>query len=140
MNIKKGWKAKLESAYSFLLKYSKITVNFEYIGQNTFLILVLYIWYYHIYASFTSFRDRDRDKRRDKYSTSSSKSHSNSNTEGGVLSSVLNSDRDIKIDKDKEQAKLEDEMQKRRERIEQWRAEKVPFIYYVSTFKAQNLV
>ena len=123
MNIKKGWKAKLESAYSFLLKYSKIC-----------------IWYYYIYASFTSFRDRDRDKRRDKYSTSSSKSHSNSNTEGGVLSSVLNSDRDIKIDKDKEQAKLEDEMQKRRERIEQWRAEKVPFIYYVSTCIAQYLI
>ena len=78
----------------------------------------------YLYASISSFRDRDRDKRRDKYSTSSSKSHSNSNTEGGVLSSVLNSDRDVKIDKDKEQAKLEDEMQKRRERIEQWRAEK----------------
>ena len=92
------------------------------------------------YPSFSSFRDRDRDKRRDKYSTSSSKSHSNSNTEGGVLSSVLNSDRDIKIDKDKEQAKLEDEMQKRRERIEQWRAEKVSFIYYLSTFIAQNLI
>ena len=89
---------------------------------------------------YLTFRDRDRDKRRDKYSTSSSKSHSNSNTEGGVLSSVLNSDRDIKIDKDKEQAKLEDEMQKRRERIEQWRAEKVSFIYYVSTFIAQNLI
>ena len=44
MNIKKGWKAKLESAYSFLLKHSKITVNFEYIGQNTYLILVLYIY------------------------------------------------------------------------------------------------
>ena len=37
--------------------------------------------------------------------------------------SVLNSDRDVKIDKDKEQQKLEMEMQKRRERIEQWRAE-----------------
>ena len=80
--------------------------------------------HYKIYKYIPSFRDRDRDKRRDKDSTSSSKSHSKTNTEGGVLSSVLNSDRDIKIDKDKEQAKLEDEMQKRRERIEQWRAEK----------------
>ena len=26
MNIYKGWKAKLESTYSFMLKYSKITV------------------------------------------------------------------------------------------------------------------
>jgi hypothetical protein len=26
INIKKDWKAKLESAYSFMLKYSKITV------------------------------------------------------------------------------------------------------------------
>ena len=26
MNIQKDWKAKLESAYSFMLKYSKITV------------------------------------------------------------------------------------------------------------------
>ena len=26
MNIKKDWKAKLESAYSFIIKYSKITV------------------------------------------------------------------------------------------------------------------
>jgi hypothetical protein len=26
MNILKDWKAKLESAYSFMLKYSKITV------------------------------------------------------------------------------------------------------------------
>ena len=26
MNIKKDWKAKLKSAYSFMLKYSKITV------------------------------------------------------------------------------------------------------------------
>ena len=26
MNIEKDWKAKLESAYSFMLKYSKITV------------------------------------------------------------------------------------------------------------------
>ena len=26
MNTKKEWKAKLESAYSFMLKYSKITV------------------------------------------------------------------------------------------------------------------
>ena len=26
MNIYKDWKAKLESAYSFMLKYSKITV------------------------------------------------------------------------------------------------------------------
>ena len=26
MNIYKDWKAKLESAYSFILKYSKITV------------------------------------------------------------------------------------------------------------------
>ena len=26
MNIKKDWMAKLESAYSFMLKYSKITV------------------------------------------------------------------------------------------------------------------
>ena len=26
MNIKKDWKAKLESAYSFMLKYSEITV------------------------------------------------------------------------------------------------------------------
>ena len=38
--------------------------------------------------------------------------------------SVLNSDKDVKIDKDKEQQKLEMEMTKRRERIEQWRAEK----------------
>ena len=38
--------------------------------------------------------------------------------------SVLNADKDVKIDKDKEQQKLEDEMTKRRERIEQWRAEK----------------
>ena len=28
INIKKDWKAKLESAYSFMLKYSKITVWF----------------------------------------------------------------------------------------------------------------
>ena len=27
MNIQKDWKAKLESAYSFMLKYSKITVS-----------------------------------------------------------------------------------------------------------------
>merc|ERR1712212_1303631 len=59
------------------------------------------------------------DRKRDKHSGSSTKS----NTEGGVLS-VLNSDRDVKIDKDKEQQKLEMEMTKRRERIEQWRAEK----------------
>ena len=27
MNIQKDWKAKLESAYSYMLKYSKITVR-----------------------------------------------------------------------------------------------------------------
>ena len=27
MNMQKDWKAKLESAYSFMLKYSKITVR-----------------------------------------------------------------------------------------------------------------
>ena len=31
MNIKKDWKAKLKSAYSFMLKYSKITVCDGYI-------------------------------------------------------------------------------------------------------------
>ena len=30
MNIQKDWKAKLESAYSFMLKYSKITVWDEF--------------------------------------------------------------------------------------------------------------
>ena len=39
MNIQKDWKAKLESAYSFMLKYSKITdghMYFETEGINTF--------------------------------------------------------------------------------------------------------
>ena len=57
----------------------------------------------------------------DKYSPLSS---SKSLSKGGVLSSVLSSEKDVKIDKDKEQEKLEMEMTKRRERIEQWRAEK----------------
>ena len=29
MNTQKDWKAKLESAYSFMIQYSKITVSFE---------------------------------------------------------------------------------------------------------------
>ena len=64
-------------------------------------------------------RDRERgsrDHRRDKHSSSKS-----NNTGDGVLSSMVHSE---KIDKDKEQEKLEQEMTKRRERIEKWRAEK----------------
>ena len=35
MNIYKDWKAKLESAYSFMLKYSKITVCFRLSAKDT---------------------------------------------------------------------------------------------------------
>ena len=34
MNIQKDWKAKLESAYSFMLKYSKITVWSRELGHR----------------------------------------------------------------------------------------------------------
>ena len=34
MNIKKDWKAKLESAYAFMLKYPKITVCADNLDQQ----------------------------------------------------------------------------------------------------------
>ena len=34
MNIQKDWKAKLESAYSFMLKCSKITVCNDYLTMS----------------------------------------------------------------------------------------------------------
>ena len=46
MNIQKDWKAKLESAYSFMLKYSKITVcrtNQTHIRIQQLQIKVLYL-------------------------------------------------------------------------------------------------
>ena len=60
-------------------------------------------------------RDRERNRDRDRRDKKSN------NTGDGVLSSMIQSE---KIDKDREQEKLEQEMQKRRERIELWRAEK----------------
>ena len=38
MNIQKDWKAKLESAYPFMLKYSKITVWYSFISCSLFLV------------------------------------------------------------------------------------------------------
>ena len=35
MNIQNNWKAKLESAYSFMLEYSKITVQIKSWATNT---------------------------------------------------------------------------------------------------------
>ena len=41
MNILKDWTAKLESAYSFMLKYSKITVyRFSKTAKNKFYLLL----------------------------------------------------------------------------------------------------
>ena len=48
MNIQKDWKAKLESAYSFMLKYSKITVWVRLnIRQSQFMIHKKYFMPFH---------------------------------------------------------------------------------------------
>ena len=48
MNIQKDWKAKLKSAYSFILKYSKITVCIPSGGEQ----IISTYYYQHFIASF----------------------------------------------------------------------------------------
>lgn len=80
-------------------------------------------------------RDRrkpDRDSRSDKSSSSSinhpssSNGKSSSSSSGSILTagSIVTAAIDQNLNKDTEQARLEEEMQKRRERIELWRKEK----------------
>ena len=57
MNIQKDWKAKLESAYSFMLKYSKMTVYVGDWGRGDYdmpISMLLQVHYskFHTYKTF----------------------------------------------------------------------------------------